>query len=84
MLGLDEKVIAVMYFGFLTNLFTGFTVHVCNMFTHLNSDNKWLVEMAIPFLQYILSHLLSKFTAISLHSEQQKHHTIGHILIAVD
>ena len=29
------EVIAVMCFGFLTNLFTEFTVHACNMFTHL-------------------------------------------------
>ena len=28
-------VIAVMCFGFLINLFTEFTVHECNMFTHL-------------------------------------------------
>ena len=35
MIGLDEKVIAVMCFGFVTNLFTEFTVHECNMFTHL-------------------------------------------------
>ena len=27
--------IAVMRFGFLTNLFTELTVHACNMFTHL-------------------------------------------------
>ena len=45
--------IAVMCFGFLTNLFTVLTVHVYVMFTHLNSDRKWLVEMTISFSQYI-------------------------------
>ena len=35
----------VMCFGFLTNLFTECTVHVCIMFTHLKLRSKWLVEM---------------------------------------
>ena len=48
--GWDGEVIAVMCFEFLTKLFTEFTVHVCNMFTHLKLS-KWLVEMTIPFLQ---------------------------------
>ena len=34
-IGLEENVIAVMSYGFLTNLFTEFTVNVCNMFTQL-------------------------------------------------
>ena len=33
MSGLDEKVIAVMCFGFLTNLFTELTVHVICLLT---------------------------------------------------
>ena len=38
MLGLDEKAIAVMCFGFLTNLFT---LHACNMLNHLKLINAW-------------------------------------------
>ena len=29
------EVIAVLCFGFLTNLFREFTVHACSMFTHM-------------------------------------------------
>ena len=35
MSGLDGKVIALMCFGFLTNLLTDLTVHAHNIFTHL-------------------------------------------------
>ena len=51
---LDGKVIAVMCFEFLTNLFTELTVHVCNRFTHL----KLIKEIAcwkdyFPFTVYM-------------------------------
>ena len=42
-------------FGSLTNLFTELTVHACNMFTRLNSDRKWLVEMKVILQQALLS-----------------------------
>ena len=38
MSGMEEKVercLLQCVFGFLTNLFQEFTVHACNMFTHL-------------------------------------------------
>ena len=35
MSGSDGKVIALMCFGFLTNLSTDLTVHARNIFTHL-------------------------------------------------
>ena len=52
-------------FGFLINLFTECTVHVCIMFTHLKLRRKWLVDMTIPFLQWDICASYTFWHAIS-------------------
>ena len=44
MLGLDKMGFLECVFGFLTNLFTESTVHVCNMFTHLKPKTNGLLK----------------------------------------
>ena len=49
----------------LTNLFTELTIHSCNNY---DTCTKWIVEMTIPFLEYILYIL-----TYSMYREPTKH-----------